>query len=112
LGIRVFFGSDGFLENPLVREEVRVLRRLLNLKKIEELGFGVDTHNKKPGQSWAMVVRSDEGTATLATILNAAHAAAFYRNSMAELRSLAREYLDSLWVNADEFLGADEEESE
>ena len=112
LGIRVFFGSDGFLENPLVREEIRVLRRLLNMKKIEELGFGVDTHEWKPGRAWAMVVRSDEDTATLATILNAAHAATFYRDSIPELRSLAREYLESLWVNADEFLGADEDDDQ
>ena len=62
LGIRVFFGSDGFLQNPLVREEVRLLRRLLKRRGIEVLGFGVDTHEKQPGRSWAMVVRSDADT--------------------------------------------------
>ncbi len=108
LGIRVFFGSDGFLQNPAVREEVQVLRRLLNVKKIQVLGFGVDTCKRQPGKSCALVVRSDDDTMALAEILNAAHAVAFYRDSIPELRALARTSLDRLWVNADEFLGADE----
>jgi hypothetical protein len=104
LGIRVFFGSDGFLQNALVREEVRILRQLLTLKGIEELGFGVDTNKTKPGTSWALVVRTDEDTMTLAAIINAAHAVAFYRDSdVSELRSLARQMLEELWIDAEMF---------
>jgi hypothetical protein len=105
LGIRVFFGSDGFLQNALVREEVRILRRLLTLKGIEELGFGVDTSKTTPGKSWALVVRTDEDTMTLAAIMNAAHEVAFYRDSdMSELRSLAIQTLEEIGIDADMFI--------
>ncbi len=105
-GIRVFFGSDGFLQNAKVREEVTVLQRLLTLKGIEELGFGIDTAKEKPGVSWALIVRSEEDTYSLGQILNAAHAVAFFGDcDMAELRRFARQCLEDLDIDPDEFLG-------
>ena len=103
LGIRVFFGSDGFLKDSAVREEVRVLRRLLVLKGVEEIGFGVD---EKDGRAWALVVRTDEDTGFLAAVLNAAHDAVFYgKCEVPGLGELARQQLSDLGVDPDEVLG-------
>jgi hypothetical protein len=103
LGIRVFFGSDGYLRDAAVREEVRSLRRLLGLKQIEELGFALNEHD---GRSWALVVRTEEDTELLANLVEAAHATAFYsRCDVPELRSLARRQLEELEIDAEQFLG-------
>ena len=103
LGIRVFFGSDGFLKNSAVREEVRLLRWLLVRKGVEELGFGVD---EKDGRSWALVVRADQDTGFLAAVLNAAHGAVFYgKCEVPGLGSLARQQLSELDIDPDEVLG-------
>lgn len=103
LGIRVFFGSDGYLQDAAVREEVRVLRRLLRLKHIEELGFALD---ERDGQSWALVVRTQEDTELLTNLVEAAHATAFYSKcNVPQLRSLARRQLEELEIDAEEFLG-------
>jgi hypothetical protein len=92
LGIRVFFGNDGFLQDHRVRREVAVLRKLLTARNIEILGFGTDTRKKKPGSAWALVVGSDEPLAHLANFLYAAHAVAFFSNDD-KLKDLYQQFL-------------------
>ena len=95
-GIQVIFGNDGFLKDPKVRHEVRILRRLLKLKGIEELGFGVDSTD---GKSWAVVVRYSD-LRHLTQILQAAHGLVFFSGTI--MQSHAENLLEALHVSHDD----------
>jgi hypothetical protein len=99
LGIGVFFGNDGFLQNAKVRAEVSALRRLLAFKDIQVLGFGISDSGKPKGKSWALVVRNDD-IQLLGTILNAAHGVVFYRG-VPPLEAVVRDWLDELAIDPD-----------
>ena len=100
LGIGVFFGNDGFLQSAKVRVEVNVLRRLLTLKGIQVLGFGVSDTAHPQGKSWALVVRNDD-LRLLSTILNAAHGVVFYRG-VPPLEAVVRNWLHELAVDPEQ----------
>ncbi len=73
---------------------LQVLRKLLTARSIEILGFGADTRTRKPGSAWALVVRSDEPLAHLASFLYAAHAVAFFGNDD-NMKDLYQQFLSA-----------------
>lgn len=108
-GIAVFFGTDGYLQNPRARAQVHVVRQCLAIKGIDVLGFGTSDRERPPGRAWALVVRSDD-LPLLADILNAAHAHAFCHGTVIE--GAAADYFGRLGidpaelpVNLDAFAG-------
>jgi hypothetical protein len=99
LGIAVFFGTDGYLQNPMARATVHVIRRCLAIKGIDVLGFGTNDRKRPIGRAWAMVVRSDD-VGLLATILNAAHAHVALKGSPAG--GLASEWFEKVGIDPDQ----------
>lgn len=98
LGIAVFFGTDGYLQNPRARAQVHVIQHCLGLKGIDVLGFGVNDKRRPLGRAWSLVVRSDV-LDLLATILNAAHAHAFCQGTIIE--SAAAHFFEKLGIDPD-----------
>jgi hypothetical protein len=97
-GIAVFFGTDGYLQNPRARAQVHVVRQCLALKGIEVLGFGTNDRKRPLGRAWALVVRSDD-LPLLADILNAAHAHAYCQGTV--IGGAAADYFDRLGLDPD-----------
>jgi hypothetical protein len=83
LGIAVFFGTDGYLQNPRSRAQVHVIRQCLAVKGIDVLGFGTNDRRRPLGRGWALVVRSDD-LKLLGTIVNAAYAHGFCTGTVIE----------------------------
>ena len=83
LGIAVFFGTDGYLQNPRARAEVHVLQQCLALKGVAALGFGTNDQKRPLGSAWALVVRGDD-LRLLADLLNAAYSHGFCHGTSIE----------------------------
>lgn len=97
-GIAVFFGTDGYLQNPRARAQVHVVRQCLALKGIDVLGFGINDRRRPLGRAWALAVRSDD-LPLLADILNAAHAHAYCQGIV--IGGAAADYFDRLGIDPD-----------
>jgi hypothetical protein len=96
LGIAVFFGTDGYLQNPRSRAQVHVIRRCLALKGIDVLGFGTNDRKRPLGRGWALVVRSAD-LKLLGTIVYAAYAHGFCAGTVIE--TSARYDFESLGID-------------
>jgi hypothetical protein len=83
LGIAVFFGTDGYLQNPRSRAQVHVVRQCLALKVIDVLGFGTNDRKRPLGRAWALVVRSD-ALKLLGKVMNAAYSRGFCAGTVIE----------------------------
>jgi hypothetical protein len=97
-GIAVFFGTDGYLQNPRARAQVHVVRQCLALKGIDVLGFGTNDRRRPLGRAWALAVRSDD-LPLLADILNAAHAHAYCQGTV--IGGTAADYFERLGIDPD-----------
>ena len=100
LGVKAYFGCRGYRNDPAVRAEVRLLRRLCVLKGVEELAFAPDSRD---GRSWALIVRTEEATDTLAKMLLVVQALAGKKGG-ASLTAIDTEYLQDLEVDVEELL--------
>lgn len=102
LGVMAYFGCAGYRDNPAVREEVRLLRRLCAFKGIKELAFALDSRDRR---SWTLIVHTEEGAETLAEILFVAHGLALSgKSGDATSGPLVVKYLQELEINVEELL--------